>query len=126
VDFSADPDKVMALLKEVAMGVRKDPKYRDVFLADPVLLGVDAIKGSQVIYPVQLRTKANQQWAAQRETQRRIRIALSENHMLPGDPLRVFGTRGAGAMMPEEPTAAKAPDPTAAKPNEINPFESSS
>ena len=123
VDFSADPDKVMALLKEVAMGVRNDPKYKDVFLADPVLLGVDAIKGSQVIYPVQLRTRANQQWAAQRETQRRIRNALSENHMLPGDPLRVFGTHG--AVPPQEVSEAaeaKAADPTAAKPNEVNPF----
>jgi moderate conductance mechanosensitive channel len=123
VDFSADPDKVMALLKDVAMGVRNDPKYKDVFLADPTLLGVDAIKGSQVIYPVQLKTKANQQWAAMRETQRRIRIALEENHLLPGDPLRVFGATGASLVRPEEsPGGAKVPDPTAAKPNEINPF----
>jgi small conductance mechanosensitive channel len=82
VDFSADPDQVMALLKEVAMSVRKDPAYKDAFLEDPTLLGVDSIKGSQVIYPVQLKTKANQQWAALRETQRRIRIALAEHNML--------------------------------------------
>lgn len=127
VDFSADPDKVMALLKDVAMSVRNDPAYKNVFLADPVLLGVDAIKGSQVIYPLQLRTKANQQWAAMRETQRRIRLALEEHHLLPGDPLRVFGSHGAGVLSPgtaAEGAAKKSPDPTAAKPNEINPFES--
>jgi moderate conductance mechanosensitive channel len=124
VDFSANPDEVMALLKEVAMSVRNDPKYKDVFLADPTLLGVDAIKGSQVIYPVQLKTRANQQWAAQREMQRRIRIALTENHLLPGDPLRVFGMTGTAATPQEErnPAEVKAPDPTAAKPNEVNPF----
>lgn len=128
VDFSADPDKVMALLKEVAMGVRNDPAYKNVFLADPTLLGVDAIKGSQVIYPVQLRTKANQQWAAMRETQRRIRLALEEHHLLPGDPLRVFGAHGAGVLpagVVDEAATKMQPDPTAAKPNEINPFESS-
>jgi small conductance mechanosensitive channel len=127
VDFSADPDKVMALLREVAMGVREDPAYRDVFLADPTLLGVDAIKGSQVIYPVQLRTRANQQWAPMRETQRRIRLALEENHLLPGDPLRVFGTHGASALPPgiAAEAVAKKPDPTAAKPIETNPFEGS-
>ncbi|MGH9588354.1 MAG: mechanosensitive ion channel family protein [Acidobacteriaceae bacterium] len=128
VDFSADPDKVMALLKEVALSVRNDPAYKNVFLADPVLLGVDAIKGSQVIYPVQLRTKANQQWAAMRETQRRIRLVLEENHLLPGDPLRVFGSHGPGVLPPgmaAEVATKKQPDPTAAKPNEINPFESS-
>src|SRR5271168_1332359 len=92
VDFSADPDKVLALLKEVALSVRNDPAYSDVFISDPVLLGVDTIKGSQVIYPVQLKTQADKQWTAMRETQRRIRIALEQNGMLPGDPLRVYGS----------------------------------
>jgi small-conductance mechanosensitive channel len=122
VDFSAEPDTVMAILKEVALGVRNDPAYKDVFLTDPTLLGVDNIKGSQVIYPVQLKTKADQQWAAMRETQRRIRIALAEHGMLPGDPLRVYG---ANTLFPgtngNEIKAAKA-DPTTAKPNEVNPF----
>jgi len=135
VDFSANPDEVMALLKDVAMSVRNDPKYSGVYLADPTLLGVDSIKGSQVIYPVQLKTRANQQWAPMRETQRRIRLALEEHGMLPGDPLRVFargqgtgsraqlGSGGASAAA-EEAEAAEAakPDPTAAKPNEVNPF----
>jgi moderate conductance mechanosensitive channel len=127
VDFSADPDKVMKLLKDVAMSVRNDPAYSDVFLADPNLLGVDAIKGSQVIYPLQLRTKANQQWAAMRETQRRIRLALEENHMLPGDPLRVFGARmaesvaGVAAADANNGRAAAA-DPTAAKALEVDVF----
>src|SRR5271154_6322091 len=125
VDFSADPDKVLALLKEVAMGVRNDPAYSDVFLADPTLLGVDSIKGSQIVYPVQLRTKANQQWAALRETQRRIRIALAENDMLPGDPLRVYNTgspRTSSRVLGPPATAADPQDPTAAKPNQFNPF----
>jgi small-conductance mechanosensitive channel len=125
VDFSADPDQVMALLKEVAMSVRKDPAYKDAFLEDPTLLGVDSIKGSQVIYPVQLKTKANQQWAALRETQRRIRIALAEHNMLPGDPNRVYNVDGAQATgkTNEQPAlAAKGADPTAAKPNQTNPF----
>ena len=135
VDFSANPDEVMALLKEVAMGVRNDPAYKDVYLADPVLLGVDAIKGSQVIYPVQLKTKANQQWAAQRETQRRIRLALEEHGMLPGDPNRIysraenaelrartaFGVQRTAFRRGAEREAAKA-DPTAAKSTEVNPF----
>ncbi len=141
VDFSANPDEVMALLKDVAMSVRNDPKYSGAYLADPTLLGVDSIKGSQVIYPVQLKTKANQQWAAMRETQRRIRLALEEHGMLPGDPMRVYSrAQGAGysaqgsdqrtaisvqegeAMgTPGRGEAAKA-DPTAAKANEVNPF----
>jgi len=134
VDYSANPDEVMKLLKEVAMSVRNDPKYKDVYLADPVLLGVDAIKGSQVIYPVQLKTLPNQQWAAQRETQRRIRLALEEHGMLPGDPMRVYskgsvqrtafsvqGGGGRAAAEAGDAAGAKA-DPTAAKAKEGNPL----
>ncbi len=126
VDFSADPDEVLRVLGEVAKGVREDPAYKDAFLEDPTLLGVDAIKGSQVTYPIVLKTRANQQWAAKRELQRRVRIALMEHHMLPGDPLRVFSTDGSAALgsaaghRPAEP--APAADPTAARPQEINPF----
>jgi small conductance mechanosensitive channel len=125
VDLSADPDKVMAVLREAAMSVRKDPAYSGLYLTDPKLLGVDSIKGSQVIYPVQLRTLANQQAPAVRETQRRILLALEENGILPGDPFRSVTTGAAsavasGAMAPGNlPVGA---DPTAAKSRETNPF----
>jgi len=125
VDFSADPDKVMQVLKDTAMSVRNDPEFSGVYLADPTLLGVDSIQGSQVIYPIQLRTLPNQQFAAVRETQRRIRIALEENGLPPGDPLRVLSSSGstvagAATVLPQGPGAAL--DPTAAKANETNPF----
>ncbi len=124
IDFSADPNKVMTVLKDAAMSVRNDPAYSAVFLSDPTLLGVDSIKGSQIIYPVQLKTIANRQWSAMRETQRRIRIALDENRILPGDPLRVVTLAGSsaasgGAPLETQPGNA---DPTAAKPRETNPF----
>ncbi len=124
VDFSADPDQVMEVLKQAAMSVRSDPAFSGVYLADPTLLGVDSIKGSQVIYPVQLKTRANQQWAAQRETQRRIRKALDQNGIIPGDPLRVLSTNGsiAAGVGHALPAPAVKADPTAAKANETNPF----
>jgi small-conductance mechanosensitive channel len=125
VDFSADPDKVMAVLREAAMSVRKDPAYSSLYLADPKLLGVDSIKGSQVIYPIQLRTLANQQAPVVRETQRRVRLALEENGILPGDPLRAVAA-GARAVAMSSGAASELPstdpDPTAAKARETNPF----
>jgi small conductance mechanosensitive channel len=126
VDFSADPDKVLEILKETAMSVRNDPAFSALYLADPILLGVDSIQGSQVIYLLQLRTLANQQAPAVRETQRRIRIALDEHGLLPGDPLRVFTAAGGNAATAAASLSSQAggatADPTAAKPNEINPF----
>ena len=48
---------------------------------------MDSIKGSEVMYPIVLKTRARKQFAAVREIQRRIRLALEEKNLLPGSPL---------------------------------------
>ncbi len=120
VDFSANPDQVIPLLKQIALEVRNEPDFKDVFVADPQVLGVDSIKGTEVIYPIQIRTLPRKQFDAMREMQRRIRLALEQHNLLPGSPYRVLS--GSGQTARPEPEAAKAPDPTMAKPNETNPF----
>jgi moderate conductance mechanosensitive channel len=119
VDFSANPDQVIPLLKKIALEVRNEPAYKDIFLADPQVFGVDAIKGTEVIYPIQLRTHARKQYDAIREMQRRIRLALEEHNLLPGSPYRVLSGTGQTAAREAE---VKPADPTTAKPNETNPF----
>jgi moderate conductance mechanosensitive channel len=128
VDFSADPDHVMQLLTAIAGEVRELPEYKDLFLADPQILGVDAVKGSQLIFPVIFKTRATKQYGPMREFQRRVRLALEQNHLLPGDPLRVFnsfdGSRQAASASSagQEPAAPNPKDPTTLKPQEANPF----
>jgi small conductance mechanosensitive channel len=120
-DFSANPDQVIPLLKTIAMEVRNEPAFKDIFVSDPQVFGVDAIKGSEVIYPIQIRTLPRKQYEAVREMQRRIRLALEEHNILPGSPYRVLS--GSPQTPKPEPVAVgNAPDPTTAKPNEINPF----
>lgn len=121
VDFSSNPDKVMALLKEVAMGVRRSDAFKDVFVNDPQVLGVDSVKGSQLIFPVVFKTLPLQQYGVIREFQRRVRLALEEHHLLPGDPLRVYGGGGAPAQARVDAAPLKI-DPTTIKPQETNPF----
>jgi moderate conductance mechanosensitive channel len=125
VDFSADPDEVMKLLKQVAMDVRNTEEFKNVFLQDPQVLGVDSVKGSQVIFPVVFKTLPNQQYGPVREFQRRVRIALAEKHILPGDPNRVFnlaGASAAGGPRPEEKEPAPKQDPTTIKQPDANLF----
>jgi small-conductance mechanosensitive channel len=126
VDFSANPDEVMKLLKSIAMDIRSSDEFKQVFLEDPQILGVDSMKGSEVIFPVVFKTQAQKQYGALREFRRRVRLALEQNHMLPGDPNRVFSTfvaEGAPASPnPRREEAAAAPDPTTLKPHETNPF----
>jgi small-conductance mechanosensitive channel len=122
VDFSANPDQVIPLLKKIALEVRNEPAFRDAFVADPQVFGVDSIKGTEVIYPIQIRTLPRKQFDAMREMQRRIRLALEEHHLLPGSPYRITSSAGQLGTAAREADAAKAPDPTTAKPNETNPF----
>lgn len=128
VDFSADPNKVLELLASVANDVRHAPEFKDLFLADPQILGVDSVKGSQLIFPVVFKTKATKQYGPMREFQRRVRVALAENHILPGDPMRVFSSFTGGqsvtttAANPHESPTPRPPDPTTLKPQETNPF----
>jgi small conductance mechanosensitive channel len=125
VDFSANPDEVLALLKGIAMEIRTSEDFRALFVADPQILGVDAIKGSELIFTVIFKTLATQQYAPVREFRRRVRLALEEHHLLPGDPNRVFNTfLDKVTGINKRPSAEPAPprDPTTLKPQEGNPF----
>lgn len=127
VDFSANPDVVLSLLKGIAIDIRNSEEFGPVFVADPQILGVDAVKGSEIIFPVVFKTLATQQYAPVREFRRRVRLALEENHLLPGDPNRVFQTFheiGVSAPIRNQSAteAALAHDPTALKPLDGNPF----
>jgi small conductance mechanosensitive channel len=120
VDFSANPDQVIPLLKQIALEVRNEPAFKDVFIADPQVFGVDSIKGTEVIYPIQIRTLPRKQFDPMREMQRRIRLALEEHNLLPGSPYRVLS--GSGQTAAREAEGPKPDDPTTAKPKETNPF----
>jgi small conductance mechanosensitive channel len=128
VDFSANPDQVLELLKGIAMEIRTSEEFREAFIADPQILGVDAIKGSELIFPVVFKTLATKQLAPVREFRRRVRLALEENHLLPGDPNRVFNTfmdtAASGSGVPDSNSAPGA-DPTTLKPQDGNPFSAS-
>lgn len=125
VDFSANPDQVTSLLAGIAMDVRNSDQFKTVFAADPQVLGVDAIKGSEMIFPVVFKTLANQQYAPVREFRRRVRLALEEHNLLPGNPYRVINVSASQAASGQTtPEAAPAHDPTTIKPQEANPFSS--
>jgi small conductance mechanosensitive channel len=125
VDFSANLDKVEKLLRGIAMEIRGSEEFREVFLTDPQILGVDAIKGSELIFPVVFKTLATKQYEPVREFRRRVRLALEENHLLPGDPNRVFlGTRDEGPGTRDFRAAAEGAlqhDPTLLKQQESIP-----
>jgi moderate conductance mechanosensitive channel len=126
VDFSANPDEVTPMLKNIALEIRNSEEFRDVIIDDPKVLGIDAIKGSELIFAVTFKTLATKQLAPIREFRRRVTLALEENHLLPGDPLRVYRTTTDSGIKPAPAAAANpagpAVDPTTIKPVDGNPF----
>jgi small-conductance mechanosensitive channel len=106
VDASANPDKVIALLAKIAADVRNEPAFKDVAVADPVILGVDRIDGRAVTYPIQLRVRANQRDGVLRELRRRIILAFEKDGVpLGNDPANMLILRA------PNPTAPPAPQP---------------
>lgn len=87
VDASANPDKVITLLTKLAGDVRNDSAFKDIAIADPIILGVDRIEGRAVTYPIQIRVRANQRDPVLRELRRRIILAFEKDGIpLGNDP----------------------------------------
>ncbi len=106
VDASANPDKVIALLGAIAGEVRNDPAFKDIAIADPIILGIDKIEGRAVTYPVQIRVRANQQYAVLRELRRRIILAFERDGIpLGNDPANMLILRAANPTAPPAPSS---------------------
>jgi small-conductance mechanosensitive channel len=101
VDASANPDKVIALLTKLAVEVRNDSIFKDVAVADPVILGVDKIDGRAVTYPIQIRVRANQRDGVLRELRRRIILAFEKDGIpLGNDPANMLVLRAPNPTAP--------------------------
>jgi moderate conductance mechanosensitive channel len=106
VDATADPDKVLSILRATALAVRNDAAFKDIAVADPDVPGVDAISGRVVTYPVTIRVRVNQKDAILRELRRKILQAFEESAIPLGtDPANML------IMHHADPTASPAQQP---------------
>ncbi len=104
VDASANPDRVITLLAKLAQDVRQESAFKDIAIADPVVLGVDKIEGRAVTYPIQIRVRVNQRDGVLRELRRRIILAFErEGIPLGNDPANML------ILHATNPTAPPAP-----------------
>ena len=81
VDASASPDRVMETLKTIAAGIRSDASFKDVIIADPDIPGINEIRGREILYPVNIRVRANQRDAVLRELRRRVILTFERDRI---------------------------------------------
>ncbi|HEY6375892.1 MAG TPA: mechanosensitive ion channel domain-containing protein [Edaphobacter sp.] len=106
VDASANPDTVMAILRKLAIDVRQDSAFKDITISDPEVLGINDIRGREVIYLVNTRVRANQRDGVLRELRRRIILAFEKE----GIPLGISSNMLVMQQKPD-PTAPPAQQP---------------
>jgi small-conductance mechanosensitive channel len=84
VDAREDPDRVIKVLQDLAVKVRKDEAFKDIVIADPNILGVDKISGYEVVYPINVRVMVNQRDGVMRELRRRVLLAFNKEKIAFG------------------------------------------
>jgi len=99
-DVQENPDHVIAVLQKLAADIRKDAAFADVILLDPNVLGVDKISGHEVLYPINLRVRANQRDGVLRELRRRILLEFQKER------IRFGATTSTVLIQPEAAAAA--------------------
>ena len=103
-DYSTNPDMALALLRSIAGDLATDERFAPLLKAPPEVLGIDAVKGTELVIAVTFRTQATRQRPLLREFRRRVRLAAEAEKILPGDPNGLFRTvwkRGTGNPGPD-------------------------
>jgi moderate conductance mechanosensitive channel len=99
ISYSEDPDRVMALLREIGAGLQADDKFGPMILEPIEIQGVDAFADWWVTLKLRIKTVAQKQWDVGRELRRRILKAFDEHGIVIPSPAPAM-LRG-GVVRPE-------------------------
>ncbi len=84
VAYATDLDRALAVLGDEIRRYAADPDWRELFLGEPQLLGVEALADSAVVLRVTMQVRPESRWATRREFMRRIKNRLdAENIEIP-------------------------------------------
>ena len=90
VAYATDLDAAMAVMREVAAGMRRDPEFAPRILDDLEVAGVDRWADSAVVIRARFRVRPLEQWAVRREYLRRLKAAFDREAIeIPFPQLKV-------------------------------------
>ncbi|HUP02300.1 MAG TPA: mechanosensitive ion channel family protein [Gemmatimonadota bacterium] len=93
VGYREDPDRVIAILEEVAAGLADDPVYGALLLESPTVPGVEAFGESTLTIRMMAKTLPLRQWDVARELRRRIKRRFDKEGIEMPFPQRVVWQR---------------------------------
>jgi small-conductance mechanosensitive channel len=81
ISYDEDPDRVVAILREIGAELRRDPAFAAQVLEPIEVFGVDAFGDGQVTIKARIKTVPLKQWEVGRELRRRIRQGFVEHRV---------------------------------------------
>lgn len=103
ISFRDDPDRVVAVLREIGAELQQDPHFGPSILEPLEVLGVDAFGDWAVKLKVRIKTIPLKQWEIGREFRRRIRYAFERHGIEFPFPERVITMREGAVAGRERP-----------------------
>lgn len=76
ISYDTDIDSAMEVITETANAMAEESRWKDSFLEEPEMLGVDELGDSAVTIRLLLTVVTEQRWAVKREFLKRVKYAL--------------------------------------------------
>ncbi|HEV2113221.1 MAG TPA: mechanosensitive ion channel family protein [Terriglobales bacterium] len=92
VAYSENSDKVIQLLQEIGAGLKNDPTFADVIVAQPEVPGIErVVSGGEVDYLMIVKTLPGPpHYRVSRELRRRIKESFEKQGIKPAGPSQVY------------------------------------
>ncbi len=90
VDYSENSDRIVGLLKEVTEAFYNDSAFRQDVVAEPVVHGIERVRGQEVDYLVTVKVRPGKQYGVAREMRRRIKTCFEQQKITAGAPAQVY------------------------------------
>ena len=104
VAYRENVDEVMAVMLDVAGGMRKEAPHAERILEDMEMAGVDQWSDSAVVIKARFKVVAMQQWNVKREYLRRLKLAFDERGIeIPFPHLTVYAGQDKDGAAPSLP-----------------------
>lgn len=120
VDYRQDPDRVVAILKEIGAALHEEAAWKPLLVEAPDVPGIEALTETGMVIRMMAKTLPLKQWDVARELRRRIKLRFdAEGIDIPVTGVTVnLGEAGNPAPPPKDRPAPAAPDETVTKPRE--------